>query len=645
MSGPADLARLTETIDLANELLLSPEIKMLDVGDGVNRPTNAMVMSGLATQLGGAMPYATVGEGIAGTVSGTNFSVLSSVDDEYVKLYRNEAGAPVLLDEYPNAKATRTARDFAESAYDLTFPQSLAEEMPWAILDKYFRAILGVKSNGAVHAILDRLPGLDLVGDYVWAITDANNVVLLGIKWSGEVVLFGQASEGVTAFADGPIGGQDIWALVFGVPYQITSTGDNFSPVVNSGRVTYISRHGGVSQQVVDLPVAGSVAPFVNTLLHFVCGGQSLSMGATSLVTTTQPPTANRLFTLQDGVRLTNQDDTLAPAMVAPFKPLVAKTNEVPAVQLSAQLNRIRALPSNAGVLTSVHGRGGYAIAALSKGTLPYTNSITAVTAAKAEATRLAFGYRVPFVDWIQGENDANKAAGLYLAALLQLQTDYDADIRAISGQSQVVPLLLDQISNWTAYNLTTSFVPLEQLQAALTYPDRFYCAGPKYWLQTAVDGIHLAAENSMRLGAMHARAAEAIINGNSWKPTHAVSAVRVGAVVTLRFHTPAGPLTVDTVNVSNPGNLGIRYVDDTASASVQGVKLVGNNTVEVTLSAVPSGANPYIGIADVGTSGAAGGPVTGPRACLRDNSPDLDGYGRPLFNWACHQRINVQTA
>lgn len=626
MSGPLEVARLT-AIDATDELLFSPEIKMINFEGGVRGPANAMEKTNLATQLSAAMSHTSVGEGIAKTVSGTNFSVLSNVD------------------EYLSSNAARTTGDFTESACGPTFPVSLAEEMPWGILDKYFQAILGVKSNGAVHAILDRLPGLDLIGDYVWAITDANNVVLLGIKWSGEVVLFGQASEGVTAFADGPIGGQDIWALVSGVPYQITSMGDNFSPVVNSGRVTYISRNGVVSQQEVDLPAAGSVATFIHTLLHIVCSGQSLSMGVTSLVATTQPPTANRLFTLKDGVRLTNQDDALTPAMVAPFKPLVAKTTEVPAVQLSAQLNRIRALPSNAGLLTSVHGRGGYSIAALSKGTLPYTNSTTAVTAAKAEADRLAYGYRVPFVNWIQGENDARKSAGLYLAALLQLQSDYDTDIRAISGQSQVIPLLLDQISNWTAYNLTTSFVPLEQLQVALTYPDRFYCAGPKYWLQTNVDGIHLAAENSMRLGAMHARAAEAIINGNSWKPTHVVSAVRVGAVVTLRFHTPTGPLTLDTVNVSNPGNLGIRYVDDTASASVQSVKLVGNNTVKVTLNTTPSGANPYIGIADIGISGAAGGPVTGPRACLRDNSPDLDGYGHSLFNWACHQRISVQTA
>ena len=645
MSGPSDIARLTATIDTTDELLLSPEIKMVEVSPGVWRPTNAMVMANLSTLLGGAMPYTSVDLGLAGTMDGTNFSVLSSAQDLYINVYRNVGGSAVYVDSYPNAKATQWARGLAEAAYGLSNPRSMDPKMPWGIADKNLQPILGVKDNGTVHAILDGMPGLAMLGDYRWALPDSNGVVLIGVKWSGEVVIFGQDTGPATAFVDGPVGGQDVWVLVDGIPYQITSSGDNFSPRVSSGRLNYIRRNGPVTTVSVDVPSPGTLAGFVTVLLHVVSSGQSLSMGATATATTLQPPTANRLLTLQDGARLTNQDDTLTSVMVAPFKPLVTKTTELPAVQLSAQLNRIRGIPSNAGLLTSCHGRGGYSIAALSKGTLPYTNSITAVTAAKAEATRLGMGYRVPFVDWIQGESDSNRATGVYLAALLQLQTDYDTDIRAIGGQPEVVPLLLDQISNWTMYGVASSFVPLEQLQAALSYPTRFYCAGPKYWLQTNTDGIHLTAENSMRLGAMHARAAQAIIDGASWKPTHVVSGSRSGAVVTLQFHTPSGPLTIDTVNVSDPGNLGIRYVDDSGVATIQSVRLLGNNTVAVTLSAVPTGANPYIGIADVGTVGAAGGPVTGPRACLRDSSPDLDAYGRPLYNWACHQRINLLAA
>lgn len=122
MSGPSDLARLTVTIDTANELLLSEEVKMMDVGGGVMRPTNAMVMANLSTLLGGAMPYTSVAKGIIGTADGTNFSVLSSAQDEYVNIYRNTGGEPVFVDTYPSAlaltKMKQLVRPYDDSAQD-----------------------------------------------------------------------------------------------------------------------------------------------------------------------------------------------------------------------------------------------------------------------------------------------------------------------------------------------------------------------------------------------------------------------------------------------------------------------------------------------------------------------------------------------
>ena len=49
MSGADDLARLRVTIDTADELFLSEEPKMVDVGGGVMRPTNAKVLADLPT--------------------------------------------------------------------------------------------------------------------------------------------------------------------------------------------------------------------------------------------------------------------------------------------------------------------------------------------------------------------------------------------------------------------------------------------------------------------------------------------------------------------------------------------------------------------------------------------------------------------
>jgi len=103
MSGPSDLARLTDTIDTVDELLLSDEVKMMDVGNGVMRPANAKVQADLSTQLSGAMIYATAAHGLAGTVSGGCFSVPSDDSGKYVTLYRSDSGIATKIDDYPSA--------------------------------------------------------------------------------------------------------------------------------------------------------------------------------------------------------------------------------------------------------------------------------------------------------------------------------------------------------------------------------------------------------------------------------------------------------------------------------------------------------------------------------------------------------------
>lgn len=110
MSGPSDLARLTVTIDTANELLLTDEVKMMDVGGGVMRPTNAKVLADLATQMNGAQIYNSIALGLAGTVQGSYFSVLSTASDEYLILYRNIAGAATEVKRYPSSEVAAIAR-------------------------------------------------------------------------------------------------------------------------------------------------------------------------------------------------------------------------------------------------------------------------------------------------------------------------------------------------------------------------------------------------------------------------------------------------------------------------------------------------------------------------------------------------------
>ncbi|WP_028695097.1 hypothetical protein [Pseudomonas cremoricolorata] len=145
-----------------------------------------------------------------------------------------------------------------------------------------------------------------------------------------------------------------------------------------------------------------------------------------------------------------------------------------------------------------------------------------------------------------------------------------------------------------------------------------------------ASDSIMKASEY-MRLGCGNARAARSVLLGERFAPVSAIAAKRVGTRILIDFHVPCPPLVLDTVTVIDPGHHGFRYDDSTHSARVTAVRLTGPAQVELTLDAVLTGTDGFVGIADVGEAGQWGGPATGMRTNLRDSCPDLDSQPMPV--------------
>lgn len=605
------------------------------------------VLADVAGQMAGAAIYGSTAIGLNKTVSGGYFSVPSAELEEYVVLYLNDNGDARPIDIWPNALATKKAVYQSALSYEFAPSRMPHSQYSWAMGDKFGTPVIGVKKSGVATALLDELPGLFfLSGKYRWVVVDKNRVVLQGQRWDGTFVGYGMgaASDGV-AYVVEDSGERDVWWLANGASYQLTSSGSNWDPKASDGLVRYMSRVGtDILQLQQNQPEFGKFAAYIRKLLHIPSHGQSLSLGVHSAILTTQYVAANRVFTIAAGLRQSDaqQAVVLDPGNVLPLKPLVSNLQEAPHAQLCASLARHRDVPADAGIIGSCHGVGATTIQNLYKGSVSYANLLTAVARCKADATDRGYGYEVPFVDWIQGEANTNGSQGAYLTALLLLQSDLTADIGAISGQPNV-PLVLCQMSSWTTKGVTTSYVPHEQLQAALEHPTKFICAGPKYWLDYHTDGVHLTGKGSVQLAAMRRAAAAEAINGKGWMPTHCTKAVRSGTTITLTFHTPVGSLVSDTLNVSDPGSLGIRWIDSANSATVSSVRVNDDNTVTVTLSAVPTGAAQKIGIADLGIAGALGGPMTGARSCLRDSNTERDTMGNQFYNWACHQIISVE--
>lgn len=540
---------------------------------------------------------------------------------------------------------------------------ALVNSMPTKILSAFYsyviadlegKAALGVqRDTGMIHMNEWRVGGSPLNGEYTlsgewrWVIVDSQRKPILGIRHDG--TFYATGISGSTASAQvglllGKDGAKSGYLESDQQLFQLNGPGNTVAVRASEGQAPRVSVLLGSG--IADIAAApfdsSKYADFITDVLFVFGYGQSLSMGSTSSTPiTSTAPAANRLRSPSYGVRLANQDVVVTDAV--PTIPAKFSTAEVPILQGSAQIVHQGLIPANVGVMVSCNGRGGATVAQLKRGSVVYQNLITTAEQTAAEATSAGKGVYGRVIDFIQGESNSGGAPGVYYAEVVELMDQFDVDLNAALGTLGRIPMVIDQISNWTAYNRAESNVPLEQLQLALDAPGRFYCAGPKFWLKShAADGVHLNSNESAMCGAMHAPYIAAAAQGVQMLPVHVSSATRTGDEVTLQFSLPFGSLVVDTKNVTDPGMLGLRWIDSTNSAQITSVKIIGGNRVLCKLSAIPTGESPHIGIADIGISGEPQGPATGPRNCFRSNVTTPAVNALVAYHFACHQRVTV---
>lgn len=409
-----------------------------------------------------------------------------------------------------------------------------------------------------------------------------------------------------------------------------------------------------------------------DTMHHVILYGQSLSNGsaAGSVINgTALKPDRNRMFnagvrTLGINTVSTDKDTVLPDANIATMTDLLEQTvsgaGETIASMMAYRVTQgtgASYLPTNEGVLVSGHGIGGCQYDYLKKGTVPYANILKGVS--RGAALQCTYGrHDVMALAFIHGESDHDDDAATYQAKIEELQADLTEDLRKISWLKRPeLPVFLCQFNSFTAYDLTESGVPFGQLQAALDNPGKIFMVGPKYYLQTATGGVHLTAESYAHLGSMYGEALRRIfaLGWTTWLPLHMTAAVQTSNYIDVTFKIPINgvgyrDLVIDTTLISDPGDYGFRLIDDgdgnaptiTGFSITQNTPSNGYAQLCITFSEAPTGSNRMIGYADIGTSGADGGPTTGARGCIRDSTPQTDAQGRHLYNWAVAQRIAV---
>lgn len=299
--------------------------------------------------------------------------------------------------------------------------------------------------------------------------------------------------------------------------------------------------------------------------------GQSLSVGQQAPVptTTTQPYQNLKL--------------SLGTAVVPPFDPNVEGLSMVPLVEPirsnrapctypcaypqniygetphTAMANQISKLVQDnaGGVYTTVHtvvGENGQGMVRLRKGAMPDPMYAAPLSTARAfEATlfeasaiaRLAASeaktYGMGAIIITHGESD--EGSSTYEADLRQLWSDYNADVKAATGQTATFPMLVSQQHSVPATGTTTS--ALAQWRVGVNNPSDIICSGPKYQYPYDADAVHMTGLAYDLLGEKYGEVFyERVVLGNDWQPLGPTRAVRAGTRgVTVTFHVPVAPL------------------------------------------------------------------------------------------------------
>ena len=372
--------------------------------------------------------------------------------------------------------------------------------------------------------------------------------------------------------------------------------------------------------------------------------GQSLSVGAAGLpvVSVTQPYANLKLVDASPDPKYDGAGDALSlEPLTAPIRPNsdayppIAYPNniygETPNEGMGNQLYALTRAVGGFDTVT-VHtnvGESGQSIHVIEKGGSgkAYASTLYEAAAIKALADQAGktFGYGAVLLT--HGETDALDQD--YGTALRKLWGDYNADLKAITGQTTSIPVILTQQSTFPFDVGSASFSTQIAWRLGVDYPGDFYCAGPKYQYDYASDLVHLTAPQYRRLGAKYAEVyARALLSDEGWRPLQPATASIAGATITVRFDVPDPPLAwEETIPPPHQQVLpewaagrGFEVLDSTGALTITGVAIEGD-TIVLQLAAPPTGADLAVGYAMAQDGqGPGGGAPGGRRGQLRDS-------------------------
>lgn len=329
----------------------------------------------------------------------------------------------------------------------------------------------------------------------------------------------------------------------------------------------------------------------------FICYGQSWSTGYDASAITTVPRYDNLM--LDTGIMNNPLDDLTTVA--TSFVPAVERTGTdsassgavVGETPVTAQMHTVKQLMESEDGLTVENlptyqllgiapGYGNKTLAQLAKGTDYYNRLINQVQQAHDIATAMGKRLVVQAFSWVQWGLGSGRT-GTYAENLEQLRADIDADVKAITGQTQDVKCI-----TWQAYfyanTLNAKQVYEQFVGAAETYPN-IICAGATYHLdRVTASNAHFKSDSQDWLGAYFGVAYKrTVIDGEGFEPLKPTKASKVGKILYVKFNVPQRPLVFDTESLSEVTNKGFKlYATDGTEKTITDVAIISPDTVKI---------------------------------------------------------------
>ncbi|MBE0441414.1 hypothetical protein EI164_04955 [Psychrobacter sp. FME13] len=501
--------------------------------------------------------------------------------------------------------------------------------LQWGVIDGENQ--VGVGLDNYANLITTGGKFESLVGNdksYSYAVLDADGNIGFGVKKDGTFDTPNNKPSGSVAVDNG-----DIYYINGNNSKQLTSDGVNQAPsFLNSKSAKFVSnKRGSLAEYAVDIDGTNERLLYANKRKYeqVITTGQSLAQGGANVAITTTAPYPDNAF------KFTNSPIGSNSESVTPYiKPLAEAVRETISTGFAKKLLSVAI---DRTLLMSGQAWGGKSYAQIKKG--GESGVYEKIIKQAQYAANLDGGSNVHAVFMIHGEQDGAEGNTSYDANLRELLNDYNADIKAVNGQTDNVVMLLCQVSSMSGYKTeatrSTFVTPFLQLKATQDNDDMFLVC-PKYFFDY-VDHAHINAEATRTLGEYYAKVyRQAVIEGKPWKPLQPNNITSVASTIVIDFDVPKPPLVIDTVKVlEGADNLHKGFVlKNSGAVTITDVAKTGDAQVTITLSTpVPTGAILTYAF-DNGTYQKTG-REQGARGNIRDSDNTLSAYtSQPLQNW-----------